>query len=173
MRLLGALGAALVLGLGLARTADAHVDAIPAFLPASGTESLSLTVHNDIEETMTSFAVTVPEGFGVEEVGDLEGWTATIDGSTATWAEGSLAFETAETFTLTLEAPPEPGAVTLDAEQRYPGDRSLRWPVDLTVVPGDEASSSGAVVVVVAVGAGVLVLAGVAILWRRRSLQVR
>jgi hypothetical protein len=163
-----------VLGLALAGSADAHVDAIPAFLPASGTESLSLTVHNDIEETMTSFAVTVPPGFGVGEVGDVEGWSAAIDGRTATWAGGSLAFETAETFTLTLEAPAEPGAVTLDAEQRYPGDRSLRWPVDLTVVPADETSSSGWVWVVVAVGAGVLALAGVAILWRRRSsLQVR
>ena len=170
MSRLGAVGTVLVvvLVLGLASPAGAHVEAIPAFLPANGTESLVFTVHNDIEEEMTSFAVTVPAGFAVDEVEDVEGWSASVDGPTAVWTGGTLAFQNAETFTLALEAPPEPGAVILDAEQRYSGDRALPWPVEVTVVPEDVESSTGYVWAVAALGVAVLAALGVAVVLRRR-----
>ena len=109
-------------------------------------------MHNDVARVMTGFDRDGAAALAIAEAGEVDGWSSSVDGPVASWDGGELAFETAEDFTLTLEAPSEPQPVTLDAEQRYPGDGALRWPVELTVVPGDEASSAGYVWVVVALG---------------------
>jgi MYXO-CTERM domain-containing protein len=156
------------LALLLAAPASAHIDAVPAFLEAGGTGTVSLTAHNDRRVAMTEFAVTVPAGLRIAEIGDVTGWAGSTDGTVATWAGGSIAPEESETFELVLDAPTEPGGVSLQAVQRYPDGESLEWDVALTVVPADEASGDPWIYAVV--GAGLLLAAaGMALAWRRRE----
>jgi hypothetical protein len=155
----------------VAGPARAHIDATPAFLVVDGTETISLTAHNDRAVPMDGFAVTASAGLRIEDVGELEGWTGSTDGMTATWTGNRLAAEDAGTFSVVLEAPSAPGPVSLQAEQRYPDGGALTWPVPLTVVPADESSSTGAwVYAVVAVGL-LLAAMGVALAWRRRDAR--
>jgi hypothetical protein len=154
--------------LALAGPAGAHIDATPAFIPADGIETISLVAHNDRALEMDAFAVSVSPGLRIESVGDVEGWSGSIDGSTATWTGGRLAGGEDETFNLDLEAVAEPGPVSLEVAQQYPDDRSASWPVTLTVVPADEASTGVWLYVVVAVGL-VLAGAGALLAWRRRD----
>ena len=85
---------------------------------------------------MTAFAMTVPGGFRIVEAKPVEGWHATVEGTKATWSGGSLAPGAELTFTLGIESPPDPGPVTIEAEQLYAGGAVARWPIALTVVPG-------------------------------------
>ncbi|MGH3134418.1 MAG: hypothetical protein ACRDNY_11895 [Gaiellaceae bacterium] len=125
-------------------SAAAHLSATPSFLPAGGTETLRLTVHNDRAVAMTGFALRVPDGFRILGVGGDEGWEGVIEGATATWAGGRLPPLSPATFEVELEAPGTPGAVELRADQLYPDDESVRWPVALTVVPGGVAAAESA-----------------------------
>jgi hypothetical protein len=154
----------------LAAPATAHIDATPAFLVADGTETISLTAHNDRSVPMDGFVVTASAGLRIEDVGELEGWSGSTDGKTASWTGGSLDAEDVETFTVVLKAPSKPGPVSLRAEQRYPDDGALAWPVPLTVVPADESSTGAWVYAVVAVGL-LLAATGVALAWRRREAR--
>jgi hypothetical protein len=146
----------------------AHIDATPAFLEAGSTGLISLTAHNDRRAAMDGFSIAVPAEVRIDDIGALEGWDGSVDASTATWSGGSLPADEAATFSLFVEAPPDPGTVALRAEQRYPDGEVVAWPVALTVVPGDEAASDLWVYAVV--GAGfLLAAAGVALAWRRRD----
>ena len=154
-----------------AGAADAHIDATPGFVEADSTGLISLTAHNDRQVTMDGFAVVVPAELRIDDIGALEGWEGTVDDTTATWSGGSLPADEAATFSVFVEAPPDPGTVSLRAEQRYPDGEVVAWPVALTVVPGDESTTPAYVWVLVG-GAGLLVLAGVALVWAR-SRRVR
>ena len=121
---------------------------------------------------MTSFAVTVPTGFEIRHAHGGEGWSATIDGSTATWTGGSIAARSTTTFGVVLKADRSPGAVALQAEEGYGGGEVVRWPVALTVVPGAASPSQNvALAVVVALLGMLMVMAVVVLAWRRRTLQ--
>ena len=165
-----ALGAALT----FASTAAAHVIASPSFLPAGETETIELSVPNEREATMTGFVVTAPPEIEVVAAETVEGWASAVEGQVATWTGGSLPSRLSETFGLRIRPTGEPGAVELDAEQRY-ADGKVDWPVALTVVPGSATSTSGsrsgsAPIVLALAGIGVLVAGGVAALaWRRRA----
>jgi len=159
---------AVAVALVVAGPAGAHIDAVPAFLLADRTETISLTAHNDRSVPMDAFAVTASAGLRIEEVGELEGWSGSTDGTTASWTGGRVAAADAETFTVLLEAPAAPGPVSLRAEQRYPDGRTIPWPVQLTVVPADESSTDAWVYAVVAAGLA-LAAGGVALAWRRRD----
>jgi hypothetical protein len=156
--------------LALAGSAGAHIDAVPAFLEAEATGLISLTAHNDRQVTMDGFAILAPPELRIEDIGAVEGWEGSADETTATWTAGSLRSGEAATFSLSVEAPPDPGTVTLRAEQRYPDGEAVEWPIMLTVVPADE--SSGDVWVYAIVGLGlVLAAAGVVLAWRRREVR--
>jgi hypothetical protein len=161
---------AVAVALVVAGPAGAHIDAVPAFLVADATETISLTAHNDRSVAMDAFAVTASTGLRVGEVGELEGWSGSTDGKSASWTGGRLAAEDAETFTVVLEAPTAPGPVSLQVEQRYPDGRAVNWSVPLTVVPADESSSTRYVwIALLAAGLVLAALAGLA--WRRRSAR--
>jgi hypothetical protein len=165
------LAASLLAALALAAPAGAHVIASPSFLSSGSTETIELSAPNERDAPMTSFAVTVPPGLEIVSAEETEGWTGSVDGQTATWAGASLPAKLSATFGLRVEATGEPGSVELATEQRY-ADGEVRWPVALTIVPGDEPEDAGgsALVVGVIVGIGVLVTAAVGVLaWRRRS----
>lgn len=110
---------------------------------------------------MTSFAVTVPTGFEIRHAHGGEGWSATIDGSTATWTGGSIAARSTTTFGVVLKADRSPGAVTLQAEEGYGGGEVVRWPVALTVVPGAASPSQNVALAVVVALLGMLMVMAV------------
>jgi hypothetical protein len=153
--------------------AGAHVIASPTFLYAGETQTLELSVPNERDATMTGFVVRAPSKVEIVGAESAEGWTESVEGQVATWNGGSLQAKLAETFGLTIRPTGEPGAVELDAEQRY-ADGKVRWPVSLTVVPasGDTSSDSGGSGLLVAaiVAVGVAISAAIGLLaWRRRS----
>jgi hypothetical protein len=157
----------------LAAPAAAHVTASPAFLPAGGEATLTLSVPNERDEPMTELAVTAPPGVRLVRAHPAGPWTAAIEGETATWSGGSVEPGATGSFLLTLAAPARPGPAELAAEQRYPGGETVRWPVALTVTPGApprEHVWRGVLVALLGLAATVGV---VAFAWRRRSLQER
>jgi hypothetical protein len=175
VRLAAAVGVTSAAALILAGPATAHVTATPSFVPAGERETVSLVAPNEREAAMNGFAVTVPAGLAiVEAVPPGGGWEGAVEGDTATWSGGSLAGGEVSSFSLVLEATGEPGSVTLEAVQLYPGGDRVPWPVVLTILPGAEGSggggSSGAALLVA--GMGVLLAAGlIVVLWLRRSLR--
>jgi uncharacterized protein YcnI len=154
----------------LAGPAAAHVVATPAFLPSGSSESITFSSPNERDEPMTSFALTVPVGVTIEHAHVVEGWSESINGSTATWTGGSLAPNAEVAFGVTLEADLDPGVVELQAEQRYDDGSSVNWPVALTVTPAEESPSENFALAGVVGLIGVLVVVAIAMVaWRRRS----
>jgi len=129
--------AAILVALVLAAPTAAHVTPTPSFITAEGTTSLSLTGPNERDEPMTAFAVTLPDGLRIVEAQPTGAWRSEVDGRMATWSGGSLAPEAEAAFTLQLEASVEPGTLNLEAVQLYAGGAVVRWPITLTVVPGN------------------------------------
>ncbi len=165
----------------LAPSAAAHVTPTPSFITADATTSLRLSGPNERGEPMTAFVVTVPVAFRVVAAEPSDGWTADATESTATWRGGRLEAGKEATFTLRITAPKKPGAIELEAVQRYPGGESVRWPVGLTVIPGFALETRriasihlSGVVIFTVLG---LLPAGVVVVLvrrkRRRSLQER
>jgi len=157
------------LALGLPGRASAHVVAMPTYIPSKGSESLILEVPNERTEPMTSFVVNVPSGLEIEHVHPAAGWIESVDGSTARWTGGSLAARKQVDFRLTLRADAEPGNVDLDAEQLYDDGGVVTWPVTITVTPPAQSPSQNVALAGVVGLIGVLVVAAVVMLSRRRS----
>jgi len=162
------------IGLLLAGPAAAHLSVDPAFLAVGSKQRIVLTVHNDRDEPMTGFRLTVPEELRVLGTGGTEGWNEVVERATATWTGGSLEPFRPVSFEVDLEAATvEPGAVELHGDQLYAGDESVRWPVELTVVPpggspGEDGAFGGTAIAVLAV-LGVLVVASFGLVfWQRR-----
>jgi len=155
-----------------AAPAGAHVTAVPAFLAAGGTATLSLTGPNERDEPMTGFSITVPLDFRIVAARSAEGWSADVQEAGVSWSGGSLAQGADATFTVELEAPTGPGPANLQARQLYPGGEVVDWPVALTVIPSSEPSSQniGWAVLTAVVGLGVLTAIGLVLLRRTRSL---
>ena len=161
---------ATVASLAWASATAAHVLPQPQFLATGGTATLLLAGPNERDETMTGFSVTVPDGLRIVHARDTGQWEASVNGSTATWAGGGLEPLVEETFELHLDVSATPGLVTLETEQRYPGDETVRWPVSLTIVPGSEDAAQNLGWALVAALVGLLLTAAiVALAWRRRS----
>lgn len=162
--------AAVLAAAALAAPAAAHVDASPAFLAAGTSETIALAAHNDREVTMSEVTVRVPAGFTITDALEVEGWDESYDDLVATWTGGALAGGAGQTFSIDLSAPDEPGAATLELEQRYPDGGAVRSGVALTVLPADEPADA-TLLVVVLVGL-LLAAAGVGIaLARRRAAR--
>lgn len=155
--------------LALATPAAAHVTVTPPFLRAGAETTLALGVPNERGEPMSGLAVTAPAGLRIVGARSAEGWSALVEGATASWSGGSLAPGASAAFALTLAAATQPGPAMLVAEQRYPGGETVRWEVALTIVPASEPSEHVWRGVLVAL-LGLAVTGGVvALAWRRRS----
>jgi uncharacterized protein YcnI len=181
MRRRTALIASLVAALAVAAPfpASAHLAPEPTFLAVGGKQRIALTVHNDRDEEMTGFRLSVPAGLRVLGTGGASGWNETVEGDTASWTGGSLDPDTPVTFEFDLEAAAvAPGTVELEGDQLYADDESVRWPLTLTVIPPgasapEEDTGLGATAVVVLAVLGALVVALFALVFRqrRRTLQ--
>ena len=143
MRLALVIGVCLVSVVVAAGSVSAHIGVTPGLLVVGDTQTLILTVHNDLDRPMTGLSVAAPSGVRISlgEVGNE--WEAVIDSGTATWTGGPLAPNTGARFEVVLDvddATPV-GPVQLQAKQLYPGGGSLPWPVSVTVIPAADESS--------------------------------
>lgn len=161
--------------LAFGSSAGAHVVATPPFVSASETADLELEVPNERDAAMTGLHVSVPSEFRIVTAQSDGDWLPRVTTTTVSWTGGTLPPNAATTFRLTVEAPAGPGPASFGATQHYPGGASVRWPVEVTVLPADEpAQQLGRALVVGIVGLLVLFALGV-LFWRRRgaSLQER
>jgi MYXO-CTERM domain-containing protein len=162
--------AVVLVSLVLVAPSAAHVGATPPFLAAGSSDTIHLDVPNELDEPMTGFSVTVPDGFEIVHAHPSEGWDTTFDSSTATWTGGVLATGASATFGVELQTPSAPTVVDLGVVLRYGSSGVVRWPVAFTVTPADESPSQNVTLVGVVALVGLLVLAAiVALAWRRRS----
>ena len=139
MRLPAASALAVAATLALAAPARAHVTAVPTFVTAGQRGTVTLVAPNEREEAMTGLSITVPAGLSiVEAVPPGGGWAGAVDDATATWTGGSLPAGVVTSFSVVVEASDDPGDVTLDTRQLYPGGEEVRWPVAFTILPGVE-----------------------------------
>jgi hypothetical protein len=119
---------------------------------------------------MTGFVVKAPPGLVIEHAHPADGWTENVAGSSATWTGGPLAHLALADFEVSLKATAAPGPIVLESEQRYDSGAVVRWPVSMTVVPGNEENSQNLLLAAVVGVIGLLVVAAVALLaWRRRT----
>ncbi len=138
------IGVCLVCLFAFASSAFAHIGVTPGLLVVGDTQTLILTVHNDLDRPMTGLTVSAPSGvrIGLGDVADE--WEAIVENETATWTGGPLAANTGTTFEVELAVDPSTpvGPVQLDAEQLYPNGGSLPWPIPLTVIPENMVGES-------------------------------
>jgi hypothetical protein len=174
---------ATVAALGVPAAAAAHLGIDPPFLAVAAKQRFVLTVHNDRDQPMTGFRLTVPDGLRIIGTGGGSGWNETVEGAAAIFGGSTLAPNTPVDFEIDLEAVSvEPGTVELQGDQLYAADdESVTWPVSLTIVPegasappeADGAFSGTSIAILGALGVLVLASFG-AVLWQRRragSLQ--
>jgi len=162
--------AAALIGLAATGTASAHVIAAPTFLASGSSESITFSGPNERDDPMTAFSLTVPDGLEIEHAHEVDGWSESFDGSTATWTGGALAPDVEAAFGVTLKADAEPGIVELTAEQRYADGGVVSWPVVLTITPAKESPSQNLALAGIVALIGVLAVVAVAMLaWRRRT----
>ena len=160
-----------------ASSALAHIGVTPGLLVVGDTQTLILSVHNDLDRPMTGLSVSAPTGvrIGLGDVADE--WEAIVENETATWTGGPLAANTGTTFEveLAVDDTTPAGPVQLQAEQRYPGGGSLPWPIPVTVIPARDESSQR-VTWAIAGGLALVATAGIglfALRRRNRTLQER
>jgi uncharacterized protein YcnI len=154
----------------LAAPAAAHVVATPTYLPSQSSKTITFEAPNERSKPMTGFTVTAPEGLVIHHASPVEGWTATADGTSATWSGGSLPPKQTARFEIALKADVQPGLVALAANQLYDDGSVVSWPVQLTVVPAAQSPSQDLALAGVVGLIGVLsVVAVVLIAWRRRA----
>jgi uncharacterized protein YcnI len=146
------------------------VIAQPAFLPSGSSASISFSVPNERDAPMTSFVLEAPEGLGIEHAHAVDGWTESLQGSTATWTGGSLAPDVEASFGATVRANTEPGVIRLTGEQRYDDGSVVTWPVDVTITPAEDSPSQNLALAGVVGLLGLLVVVAIAMLaWRRHA----
>jgi uncharacterized protein YcnI len=162
--------AAVLAALVFAVAASAHAFATPQFLPSGSSESITFSAPNERDDPMTGFALTVPAGLEIEHAHPVDGWSESVDGSTATWTSGAVAPGVEIGFGMSLKADADPGPVTVQAEQRYADGGVVSWPVALTITPAEESPSQNLALAGVVALIGVLAIVAIGMLaWRRRT----
>jgi uncharacterized protein YcnI len=163
-----------VAALVLVGAAGAHVVADPTYVASKGSEAILLAVPNEREKPMTSFVVKTPVGLEIEHAHPAPGWDESVDGtSSVTWSGGSLAPRKEVGFRVTLKADAQPGTLDLDAEQHYPDGGIVQWPVTLTILPPAKSPSQNLALAGVVGLIGLLTIAAIFMLARRRPQKPR
>ena len=112
------LGGAIVLLLGLAAPASAHIEPTVEEAPAGGELTFALVVPHGCEDDSDTVKLEVQMPDGVEEVTPqfLPGWDATVDDAgpvVVTWEGGPLPHDTFAEFGLSVALPDTPGETVL------------------------------------------------------------
>ncbi len=152
--------------------AGAHVAATPTFVASEGSSSIAFAGPNERAAPMTGFSITVPSGLRIEHAHEVEGWTESIEGSTATWSGSSLGPEAVTAFGATIGADTEPGVVDVIARQLYADGNDVRWTVPITIAPPEKTPAQNLALAGVVAFIGVLLVVAIAMLaWRRGSTR--
>ena len=160
--------------LASAAGAHGHIGVSPGLLVVGNTQTLTLSVHNDLDRPMTGLALVAPPDLRIVGAETEPAWQSVVEGDTVTWTGGPLAPNTGAAFALDMavDEAAAAGPVQLQADQLYPNGGKLPWPVAVTVVPPEGDSQ----LVTWAIVAGIFVLAtaaiiAVAVLRGGRTLQ--
>jgi uncharacterized protein YcnI len=129
MRSLKPIGVALVAALVAVPAAAAHVTVNPSEAAADSFARFDLRVPNETEDADTvSVSIELPAG--LEDVGfqPKPGWTRTVEGTTVTWAGGTIAPGEFDEFGFSAHVPAEAGTVLeFPASQEYSNGETVRW----------------------------------------------
>jgi hypothetical protein len=143
---------------------------VPTFVTAGERGTVTFVAPNERQTPQTGFSVTVPPELEIVAGGASDvGWRSTVRGSTASWSGCCLAPGAVASFSVELLASEEPGDVGVEVRQLYPDGEHVRWPLPLTVLPGDEESAGVGTVLLVSLVGLVVTVGLVVLVWRRRS----
>ncbi len=132
--------------------------------------SVSFAGPNERTAPMTGFSLTVPPGLTIEDAHEADGWTESLEGTTATWTGRTLASEAEMSFAATIAADAEPGFGEVIARQLYADGNDVRWTVRLMIAQPQSTPSQNLAIAGVVALIGVLVVGAIAMLaWRRRT----
>ncbi len=175
-----ALGAAMLsLALAVPGIALAHVSVSPPFVEDGIESDLAFAVPNERPpHTTVTVEATAPPGVSVVSAGTPTGWKAAVSGSKVTWIGGRIAGREAVSFPLRIVARVPAGTYAFSWVQTYDDAATVRFRVDLEVLPASGAQAPGQYpwgVLAAAVAGVVVIVASIAALrhLRRRSLQDR
>jgi uncharacterized protein YcnI len=146
----------LVAVLALAPSAFAHAELFPSSVASGDGQLLQLTVPNEKEDASTTeIQITIPDGFDLEQVAPVPGWTATVagqhkengelaGGSSVTW-KGELKGTDLAVLPFT-GVPKNDGEYAFAVRQTYSDGSVVEW-------SGSEASDTPAARIAAAAGA--------------------
>jgi uncharacterized protein YcnI len=169
--------AATVAALALPTTAPAHVVLVPPFVQVGDEVLVSLLAPNERPPNATiELVASAPPGIDIVFANAPPGWQATVDGNTATWRGGRIGGREIVSFPIRIVARVRAGTYTFKTAQRYDDGATVRWKVDLSVLPatGAAAPKQHPWSAVAAALAGIVVIAGSLVglrFLRRRPLQ--
>jgi hypothetical protein len=168
MRRLAACLAA-VLALALAPVAGAHPFFERGFAERGAETALVLVVPNERRAPMTGIELTGPPSVKLAAAESTAEWSGSIDGRRASWLGGHVPFLGNARVVVRLTPTGEPGATAFQLRQQFADERSVSWPMELTVTPGTVADGNGSLVGVT-VGAIAIVAALTVgfVVWLRR-----
>jgi uncharacterized protein YcnI len=158
--------------------AAAHVIVSPPFVNDGVETKIAFMTPNERPPHATVLLrATAPPGVEIVSATAPAGWRSSVAGSTVTWSGGRLTGRTTTAFPLRVLARVRAGTYAFKAAQTYDDGATVRWNVDLSVLPasGSAAPSQDPWGAVTAAFVGVVVIAGtligVRLLRRRSTLQ--
>ncbi len=161
----------------LPTTAPAHVVLVPPFVQVGEEVLVSLLSPNERPPHATvELVASAPPGIDIVSANAPPGWQATVEGSTATWRGGRIGDRKTVAFPIRIVARVRAGTYTFKTAQTYDDGATVRWRIDLSVLPatGAAAPKQHPWSAVAAALVGVIVIAGSLVglrFLRRRSLQ--
>jgi uncharacterized protein YcnI len=185
----------LVAALALAPSAFAHAELFPNVIPSGDGYLLSLAVPNEkANASTTEVQITIPDGFDLEHVAPVQGWTVSVSGShqessgeqsggsSITW-KGDLKGEGLAVLPFT-GVPKKPGTYAFTVRQTYSDGSVVEWSgaessetpaarieatADATASGGGSDSSKTIAIIALVVGALGLLVGGAGLVSGRRS----
>ena len=153
--------------LAAASTATGHVTIAPPFVELDEQTELAFETPNErAPRVTTSLELVAPPGVELAAAPAPEGWSLSLEGTTARWSGGTIEADDVVAFPLLVTARDQAGTEVFRARQRYDDGAVVRWTARLTVVPASaeepeqqlgRAFVAGAVGLVVLVGSLVVV----------------
>jgi len=121
----------------VASPAAAHVLPQPAYLTPGAPTTITFAAPNErLPHKLVRMTIVAPPGINLADASPPLGWKLTVASRTATWdvrtAGGSAA---PGPFRIVASTSLGPGAVTLNAVQRYDDGALVRWNVAFTILP--------------------------------------
>jgi hypothetical protein len=152
-----------VVAVALPGLAAAHVTLKPAFVNDGVETEIAFQAPNERAPHATvTLSTTAPPGVRIVSASAPPGWRATVSGPTASWSGGRIEGIRVVSFPLRVEPRVRAGTVRFTSAQGYDDGATVRWKVDLIVLPATGAATPKEHLgVALAAGiAGVVVLAG-------------